>query len=123
MTLPGLWEFPGGKVEKDELSEDCLRREILEELNIQIRIVMSMSPSEFSYSQEKTIRLLPFLCIWESGTIQLLEHEKVKWLKKEDLFTVNWAPADLPIVEDLDRFWNPIRKIILKETQTQKNAG
>ncbi len=122
MSQPRLWEFPGGKVKKDELPEDCLRREILEELKISIRTTLTMSPSEFSYSSEKTIRLLPFLCTWESGLIQLLEHDEVRWLRKEELFSVNWAPADLPIVMELDRFWNPIGKIILKDTQTQKNA-
>lgn len=123
MSQPGLWEFPGGKVEQGELPEDCLIREILEELNILIRIVIAMSPNEFSYSHEKTIRLLPFLCTWESGLIQLLEHEEVRWLTKEELFSVTWAPADLPIVQELDRFWRPVQKIILKNTQTQKNAS
>lgn len=123
MSQAGLWEFPGGKVEQDELVEDCLRREILEELNVSIRIVLSMSPSDFSYSQEKTIRLLPFLCTWESGMFRLLEHEEICWLAKEELFSLHWAPADLPIVKELDRFWNPIRKIILTDTQTQKNAS
>lgn len=123
MSQPGLWEFPGGKVEKDELAEDCLIREILEELNISIRIVLSMSPCEFTYSQALKIRLLPFLCSWESGVIYLSEHEEIRWLTKEELFSVTWAPADLPIVQELDRFWNPIRKILLKDTQTKKNAG
>jgi 8-oxo-dGTP diphosphatase len=123
MSQPGLWEFPGGKVEQGELLEDCLTREILEELNISIRIVIAMSPSEFSYSSDKTIRLLPFLCTWESGLIQLLEHEEVRWLTKEELFSVNWAPADLPIAQELDRFWNPVRKLILKDNQPQKNAS
>jgi 8-oxo-dGTP diphosphatase len=123
MSQPGLWEFPGGKVEQGELLEDCLTREILEELNISIRIVIAMSPSEFSYSSDKTIRLLPFLCTWESGLIQLLEHEEVRWLTKEELFSVNWAPADLPIAQELDRFWNPVLKLILKDNQPQKNAS
>ncbi len=123
MSQPRLWEFPGGKVEQEELPEDCLIREILEELNISVRIVIAMSPSEFSYSLEKTIRLLPFLCTWESGLIQLLEHEEVRWLTKEELFSVNWAAADLPIVQELDRFWNPVQKLIVKDTQTQKNAS
>ena len=123
MSQPGLWEFPGGKVEQGELLEDCLTREILEELNISIRIVIAMSPSEFSYSSDKTIRLLPFLCTWESGLIQLIEHEEVRWLTKEELFSVNWAPADLPIAQELDRFWNPVRKLILKDNQPQKNAS
>lgn len=123
MSLPGLWEFPGGKVEQGELSEDCLLREIQEELNILIRIVIAMSPCEFFYSPDKAIRLLPFLCTWESGLIQLLEHEEVRWLTKEELFSVNWASADLPIVQELDRFWNPVQKLIVKDTQTQKNAS
>lgn len=123
MSQPGLWEFPGGKVEQDELPEECLIREISEELNISIRIILSMSPSEFTYSKALKIRLLPFLCVWESGVIHLSEHEEICWLTKEELFSVTWAPADLPIVQELDRFWNPIRKIILKDTQTQKNAG
>lgn len=122
MSQPGLWEFPGGKVEKDELPEDSLIREILEELNISIRIVIAMSPSEFSYSPEKTIRLLPFLCTWESGLIHLLEHEEIRWLTKDELFSVTWAPADLPIVQELGRFWNPVRKLIITDTYHQKNA-
>lgn len=123
MSQPGLWEFPGGKVEQGELPEDCLIREILEELNISIRILIAMSPSQFSYSSEKTIRLLPFLCTWESGLIQLLEHEDVRWLTKEELFSVNWAPADLPIVQELDRFWGPVQKLILMDLKNQKNAS
>jgi 8-oxo-dGTP diphosphatase len=55
--------------------------------------------------------------------IQLLEHEEVRWLTKEELFSVNWAPADLPIAQELDRFWNPVRKLILKDNQPQKNAS
>lgn len=123
MSNPGFWEFPGGKVEQGELAEDCLIREILEELNISIRIVIAMSPSEFSYSFEKTIRLLPYLCTWESGLIQLLEHEEVRWLTKKELYSINWAPADLPIVKELDRFWNPVQKLILTNTECQNNDG
>lgn len=123
MIQPGFWEFPGGKVEADEMPEESLIREILEELNISIQILLSMSPSEFSYSFEKTIRLLPYLCTWESGTIRLLEHEEVRWLTREELYSLNWAPADLPIVQELDRFWNPVTKIILTNTQLKNNGS
>jgi 8-oxo-dGTP diphosphatase len=121
MSQPGYWEFPGGKVEEDEMPEECLLREILEELSISIQILLSMSPSDFSYSFEKTIRLLPYLCAWESGTIRLLEHEEVRWLTREELNSINWAPADLPIVQELDRFWNPVQKLILTTNQHQNN--
>lgn len=121
MSQPGFWEFPGGKVEQDELPEECLRREIYEELNISISILIAMSPRKFSYSHEKKIRLLPYLCTWLSGSIRLSEHESFQWLSREELYSINWAPADLPIVQELDRFWNPVRKLILSNTESQNN--
>lgn len=123
MSQPGFWEFPGGKVEEDEMPEECLLREILEELNISVRILLSMSPSDFSYTFEKTIRLLPYLRAWESGKIRLLEHDEVRWLKREELNSINWAPADLPILQELDRFWNPVQKLSLTNTQLQNNGS
>lgn len=123
MSQPEYWEFPGGKVEANEMPEECLLREILEELSICIQILLSMSPSEYSYSFGKTIRLLPYLCTWQSGTIRILEHDEVRWLKREELYSVNWAPADLPIVKELDRFWNPVLKLILTNTQLQNNGS
>ena len=118
MSQAGFWEFAGGKIEPNERPEQSLKREILEELNIDISVLMQMSPSEFAYSSDLSIRLLPFLCRWKAGEIKLFQHEEVRWLGRDELFSVNWAAADLPIVAELERFWIPIQKILAKDTQT-----
>ena len=105
MPLPGKWEFPGGKVEAGEDPEDCLIREIREEISIEISIFGSLRSSDHSYSPEKIIRLIPFLATWESGEIRLLEHQQVTWLGLEELFSVDWAEADVPIVHELQEKW------------------
>jgi 8-oxo-dGTP diphosphatase len=105
MPLPGKWEFPGGKVEEGEAPEACLIREIREELAIDIRIFGALQPSEFSYTSQKTIRLIPFLATWEAGDIRLLEHSEVKWIGPEELFSLDWAAADVPIVHELQEKW------------------
>lgn len=104
MDLPGCWEFPGGKVEEGESPETCLVREVLEELSITIRITGALPPVTHAYPS-KTIQLLPFLATWNSGTIHLSEHAQLRWLAQEELLTVDWAPADLPIVHDLLANW------------------
>lgn len=104
MDLPGKWEFPGGKVEEGENPEKCLLREIKEELSIDLEIFGTLTPSQFAYST-KVIMLLPFAANWRSGQLQLLEHEEVLWLGKNELFYVDWAEADLPIVHELQEKW------------------
>jgi 8-oxo-dGTP diphosphatase len=104
MDLPGCWEFPGGKVEEGESPESCLVREVLEELSITIRITGALPPVTHAYPS-KTIQLLPFLATWNSGTIHLSEHAQLRWLAREELLSVDWAPADLPIVHDLLANW------------------
>lgn len=118
MSQGGFWEFAGGKLESGESPQNCLKREIMEELNIQISVLMEMNPHEFSYSIHKTILLMPFLCRWKSGDIWLAEHEQVRWLEYHELQDLNWAPADRPIVEELVRYWIPIQKILEKDTKT-----
>jgi 8-oxo-dGTP diphosphatase len=104
MDLPGCWEFPGGKVEEGESPETCLIREILEELSINIRITGALAPVIHAYPS-KTIQLLPFLAAWDSGAIRLAEHAQLRWLAREELYSVDWAPADLPIVHELSANW------------------
>lgn len=76
MDLPGKWEFPGGKIEGGESPEECLIREIQEELAVRIKIIQALSPVEFSYTPGKIIRLIPFTATLESFDFHLLEHEK-----------------------------------------------
>jgi 8-oxo-dGTP diphosphatase len=104
MDLPGKWEFPGGKVEEHEDPKECLRREIREELGIEITVGEALMPSLFSYPS-KTIRLLPFITRWKSGEIRMSEHSRVLWLERNSLLSVDWAEADIPIVQELHENW------------------
>ncbi|EAZ80549.1 (deoxy)nucleoside triphosphate pyrophosphohydrolase [Algoriphagus machipongonensis] len=105
MDLAGFWEFPGGKVEPDELAEECLKREILEELHIKVEVGTRLSSSRFQISQEKVIELMPFLCSWISGEIKLTEHEEVRWVNIGELESFQWAPADIPIYKEVLVKW------------------
>ena len=100
MHLEGHWEFPGGKIEAGETAGQCIRREILEELNIRIRIIRLMQPAEHHYP-DKAIRLIPFVCEIVSGKIQLAEHSEYRWLAKNEIRELNWAAADRKVVEGL----------------------
>ena len=99
MSLPGKWEFPGGKLEVNELPEDALIREIKEELNIDIRIVEALPITEHAYVPEKIIQLIPFRCVTVSDENPTpTEHSELRWMKKDDLLQLDWAAADIPIV-------------------------
>ena len=87
------WEFPGGKVEKNETFEEALLREIKEELNI--KIVLQDKIAEEKYKDEKIdIVLHYFLCTQEDGTIELNEHEDLAWVEKKDFDKYNFAEGD-----------------------------
>ena len=97
MSLPLKWEFPGGKIEPDETAEDCLIREIKEELNIEIKIIHALPPNTHTYPKI-TIELIPFICEHINGEIILKEHAQFKWLQTNELLALDWADADVPIV-------------------------
>ena len=99
MKLPLKWEFPGGKLELNENEIDCIKREIKEELNIEIEVLNKLSNSIFDYGTFK-INLIPFIANYISGEILLLEHKEYKLLDKSELYNLDWAEADLPIVEE-----------------------
>lgn len=102
MSLPGKWEFPGGKLEVNELPEEALIREINEELNIEIRIVEALPIAEHAYVPEKIIQLIPFRCVIVSDENPTpTEHSELRWMKKDELPLLDWAAADIPIVLNL----------------------
>jgi 8-oxo-dGTP diphosphatase len=103
MKLPLKWEFPGGKVEHNETSEECLIREIKEELNLDINIKSSLEPVEHHY-QEFSIRLIPFICKIKSGEIKLTEHDDYLWLERNELLDLDWAEADIDVVKNYLNF-------------------
>jgi len=100
MKLPLKWEFPGGKLEENESEIDCIKREIKEELNIEIEVLKKLSNSIHDYGNFK-INLIPYLSNYVSGEIILFEHKNYKLLDKSELLNIDWAEADLPIVEEL----------------------
>ena len=102
MPLPLKWEFPGGKIEENETAEECLIREIKEELNIEILITGSLPSNDHQYP-DKLIRLMPFICRQKDGKIILKEHADYKWLDVKDLLDLDWAEADVGVVEEYMR--------------------
>jgi 8-oxo-dGTP diphosphatase len=99
MKLPLKWEFPGGKLEGNESEIDCIKREIKEELNIEIEILRRLSSSDYDYGTFK-IKLIPYLANYISGNIKLSEHNDYRLLDKSELLNLDWAEADIPIVEE-----------------------
>jgi 8-oxo-dGTP diphosphatase len=100
MDLPLKWEFPGGKLENNESEEKCIKREIREEINIEIDIIKRLTPSIFNYPN-MSIELIPFLANHSQGEIFLKEHSRYLLLAKADLLYLDWAEADLPIVKEI----------------------
>ncbi len=97
MHMAGYWEFPGGKIEMGESYEECILREIKEELNIEISINGRLPGVHFTYP-EKSIHLLPFICNMHSGAITLKDHSEYKWIEPESWSRLNWAPADIKVI-------------------------
>ena len=99
MKLPLKWEFPGGKIENGEEEEDCIKREIIEELNISIDLITRLSPSHFDYPTF-SIELIPFVANYLAGEIKLAEHKQYLLLEKEDVASLDLAEADIPILNE-----------------------
>ena len=96
----GKWEFPGGKIESGETPEECLRRELKEEFDIDTRVGAFLGASLYPYDH-KTIELLAFRVVWEDGILLVREHARVEWVRIGQLARFDFAPADVPFVEKL----------------------
>lgn len=100
MKLPLKWEFPGGKLENNETEEQCLIREIKEELQLNIIVKNRITPVHFSYPTFQ-INLIPYICLASTTTVVALEHQQTKWVSVEELDLFDFAAADIPIVQEI----------------------
>ena len=99
-NLAGYWEFPGGKIELGESGAQALAREVREELCVEIKVGDFVARSVYEY-EFGVVTLDTYFCTIADGQIQLTEHHEIRWLNVNELFSVKWAPADIPIIEEL----------------------
>ena len=96
------WEFPGGKMEPGESREEALVREIREELDTDIRVDAFLTTVDCEYPSFH-LTMHCYLCSVVSGSLVLKEHENAAWLKREELESVAWLPADVRVVEEIKK--------------------
>ena len=96
----GWWEIPGGKIEPGEDPEVALRRELKEELDAAISVAQYFGATEYDYPKFH-LSMQCYLCSLENEEISLLEHSSAKWLGRDDIHSVKWLGADLPILDSL----------------------
>jgi 8-oxo-dGTP diphosphatase len=98
MSMPGKWEFPGGKVERGEDEREALKREIKEELQCEIEVGSKIAETLHEYPTI-TILLNTYYATISKGIPVNKEHEEINWIEKENLKTLDWADADIPTVK------------------------
>ena len=97
----GMWEFPGGKIEEGETAEFALKREIQEELGIDITIDKFLCTINYNYPSFY-LTMHCYLCGIKFGEIELREHKSARWLTTETLDSVKWLPADKEVIDKLN---------------------
>jgi 8-oxo-dGTP diphosphatase len=99
MSLPLKWEFPGGKIEAGESPEECLVRELMEELGVSVLVGAALSPATHGYP-DFTVTLYPFTCRLAGGIMTQHEHHALTWIEPQRMLELDWAAADLPVISE-----------------------
>lgn len=100
--MKGGWEFPGGKIEEGESPDEALVREIKEELDTEIIVGDLLDTVEYDYPKFH-LSMDCFVCRIKTDKLVLKEHEAARWLTKEQLYDVEWLPADKGLIEHIER--------------------
>ncbi|TDG00091.1 (deoxy)nucleoside triphosphate pyrophosphohydrolase [Paenibacillus piri] len=98
----GLWEFPGGKLEEGEDPAACLKRELMEEMRIEIAPYEQLSTNDHRYG-DLHIHLIAYRARFTGGTIELIDHDDYRWVRIKELKEFQFAPADIKFVELLSQ--------------------
>lgn len=94
------WEFPGGKIEEGETNEEALKREIMEEMNLNVELKSRFCDIRHIYP-DFILNMFCFKCSSNTKEFRLNVHNDFKWLSKSQLYILDWAPADKPIIDKL----------------------
>lgn len=98
----GLWELPGGKVEAGESDREALARELAEELGILVEVGAFVAEATHRYAHG-AVTLVGYRCVLRSGEPTLRDHDAARWVALSDIGRLDWAPADLPLLDA----WQP----------------
>jgi len=100
-SLGGYWEFPGGKIDVNESKEQAIEREIREEMNIGIHAesYLATSSHEYDFGIVHLHGMICHLCEGEEKPTESTDHDAIDWLDRGELFEIDLAPADIPLVE------------------------
>ena len=94
------WEFPGGKIDKNETPEECLSRELKEEFGIKTKVGKFITNSIYKYPNIE-IDLMAYYVEYLDGEFKLIDHERIEWVSKDNLKEFDFAEADIPIIDKL----------------------
>lgn len=100
MSRPNMWEFPGGRVDNNEIIKEAVVKKIMEGLGCDVEFICVFSDTTHEY-EDAIVNLITVKCKLNSGSLIAPEHSKVIWLKRESLTSLVWAPADMEAVNKL----------------------
>jgi len=100
--LPGVWEFPGGKCEEGETPAICARREVREEIGVEVKVIDEHPPITYEYS-DRRVTLHPIDCNISSGEPQPVQCTELRWVAPQELGNVEFPPANAGLIQSLKR--------------------